>query len=387
MLSGKKNFMRLAISITLIILILNFVLTQVRNSIYLRTYRQNIGEKLRTVLRRNVHFHQDKLTNLNETTGGKKVKIILLYTTFFKGSWYLRWNNDFYCSYKSKCLFTYNRDYIHEADAVGFHDADIPGISMPTRTNTKQIWFYFNLESPTFSKINGECDGLFNWTMSYRTDSDVFTPYGSFRPIDCDESKAPWPNTAEKTKLAAWIVSSCNAPSGRTGVARKLSQYIPIDVFGKCGNLTCSKGQELRLSKECRATLQQYKFYLAFENTNCDDYITEKYWEHGLENGLVPIVLGGANYNRLAIPGSYINVRDFKTVKDLAEYIKYLDANRTAYNEYFKWKHSYKLETPYLYGCSLCEALHRTKALTTKVYKDLNTFWRKGKCQEKIVYQ
>lgn len=29
---------------------------------------------------------------------------------------------------------------------------------------------------------------------------------------------------------------------------------------------------------------------------------------------------------------------DFKTIKDLTDYMKYLDSNRTAYNEYFKWK-------------------------------------------------
>lgn len=336
---------------------------------------------------------QNQLMTQSNTveTDAEKVKVILLYTRFFKKPWYLRWNEDFYCSYKSRCLFTYNRDLIHQADAVGFHDADIPDVTMPTRKNTNQIWFYFNLESPTFSKptTSGQLNGLFNWTASYRTDSDVFTPYGSFRPIECNEvndlSKTPY--ITKKTKLVAWVVSRCDAPSGRTEIAHKLSQYIPIDIFGKCGNLTCSKGRELRLSNECKATLQSYKFYLAFENSNCEDYITEKYWEHGLENGLVPIVLGGAQYDKLAVPGSYINVRNFKTVKDLAEYIKYLDGNTTAYNEYFAWKRSYKLETPYLYGCRLCEALHSAKAKIPKVYKNFNAFWKTGKCYDKIVYQ
>ena len=35
--------------------------------------------------------------------------------------------------------------------------------------------------------------------------------------------------------------------------------------------------------------------------------------------------MGGADYTKLAIPGSYINVMDFKTVKQLAEYLQYLD--------------------------------------------------------------
>ena len=34
-----------------------------------------------------------------------------------------------------------------------------------------------------------------------------------------------------------------------------------------------------------------YKFYLAFENSDCNHYITEKFW-NALANGVVPIVYG-----------------------------------------------------------------------------------------------
>ncbi len=38
--------------------------------------------------------------------------------------------------------------------------------------------------------------------------------------------------------------------------------------------------------------LQDYKFYLAFENTYCRDYISEKFW-NALKQDIVPIVMGG----------------------------------------------------------------------------------------------
>ena len=39
------------------------------------------------------------------------------------------------------------------------------------------------------------------------------------------------------------------------------------------------------------------------------------------------------------IPKSgFINVLDFNSPKHLAEYLNYLDKNKTAYNSYFKWK-------------------------------------------------
>ena len=56
--------------------------------------------------------------------------------------------------------------------------------------------------------------------------------------------------------------------------ATDLSQYIQVDIFGKCGQeMLCPKGMNI----SCRPELMShYKFYLAFENSNCREYITEK---------------------------------------------------------------------------------------------------------------
>ena len=101
---------------------------------------------------------------------------------------------------------------------------------------------------------------------------------------------------------------------------------------------------------------------------------------HTGEENVVPIVMGGANYTKLAIPGSYINVLDFKTVKDLADYLHYLDKNSTAYNEYFKWRQKYQtVVLPFF--CSFCEVL---SSHTPKAHTDLTEFWvTRGKCKEK----
>ncbi len=44
-----------------------------------------------------------------------------------------------------------------------------------------------------------------------------------------------------------------------------------------------------------------YKFYLAFEESWCLDYITAEFYK-ALEFDVVPVVLGGADYNELAPP-------------------------------------------------------------------------------------
>ena len=96
-------------------------------------------------------------------------------------------------------------------------------------------------------------------------------------------------------------------------------------------------------------------------------------------------MLGGANYTKLAIPGSYINVMDFKTVKQLAEYLQYLDKNNTAYNEYFKWRKKYKVIgwTDRSF-CQICGAFDPDNPPKMKVYDDLTTYWVKdARCNQK----
>ena len=48
------------------------------------------------------------------------------------------------------------------------------------------------------------------------------------------------------------------------------------------------------------------------------------------------IVLKGIH--KVAPPNSYIDVRDFKSPKHLAEYLLYLDKHNDEYMSYFKWK-------------------------------------------------
>ena len=58
--------------------------------------------------------------------------------------------------------------------------------------------------------------------------------------------------------------------------AKQLSKHIALDIYGKCGSMKCP----LTKKRECYTKLKRdYKFYLAFENSNCKGYITEKlFW-------------------------------------------------------------------------------------------------------------
>ena len=53
-----------------------------------------------------------------------------------------------------------------------------------------------------------------------------------------------------------------------------MSKYIDVKIYGECGSrIRCPK----RGDYSCKPQLlRKSKFYLAFENSNCREYITEK---------------------------------------------------------------------------------------------------------------
>ena len=84
------------------------------------------------------------------------------------------------------------------------------------------------------------------------------------------------------------------------------------------------------------------RFYLSFENALCKDYITEKAF-NSLKLNTIPVVLGGADYDQLLPPGSFINARQFDSPEHLAEYLHGVLNNVTLYDSYFKWRSFYNI--------------------------------------------
>lgn len=161
---------------------------------------------------------------------------------------------------------------------------------------------------------------------------------------------------AGKSKKVAWFVTNCHAHNDRLEFARKLQKYIDVDIYGQCGNFTCPKKQ----ASYCDNLLQkQYKFYLSFENSNCRDYITEKFFTNALENKILPIVMGGRpeDYHRLAPYRSFIHVDEFETVEHLAKYLHLLNVDDELYNSYFQWKGTGEFINTHFW-CRVCAVMH-----------------------------
>jgi len=122
-----------------------------------------------------------------------------------------------------------------------------------------------------------------------------------------------------------------------------------VDSFGKCfhnKDITGFEGDtrlqpnlyELKLQ-----TISQYFFYLAFENSNMLDYVTEKIFHCYLARTL-PVYMGAPNIdNFVPFPHSYINTRDFKSPQELASFLLKVAEDEKLYLSYFGWNNATKL--------------------------------------------
>ena len=229
---------------------------------------------------------------------------------------------------------------------------------------------------------------VFNWTMTYRLDSDIQLLYGRFekRTLLHSVYKTTPRTNNSKTGQVVWMATHCWTYSRREEYVYQLSQLIPVDVYGQCGNLSCTWNDKDWLSEpECYEHLaSRYKFYLSFENTICTDYVTEKFFNI-LQTDMIPVVMGAADYKSIAPPHSYIDALQFKGPEDLAKYLIKLDGDDRLYEEYFRWKETFIVESGVNQMarhafCDLCAKLNRPDE-PEKYYESLEYFWgRQTQC-------
>jgi hypothetical protein len=189
-----------------------------------------------------------------------------------------------------QCETSDNRNDVQDYDAVVFHLRSWSRNDLPQHRSPHQRYVGWIMESAAWREYmvdNSPMVNFFNWTFSYRWDSDIVSPYGYVKPVHgrvplhpnekqmkeyLSNSKVDYANG--KTKMAAWFVSNCLSKSKRNEMVNELQKHMQIDVYGNCGTMTCPRNME----DECREmAAKNYKFYMALENSLCQDYITEKY--------------------------------------------------------------------------------------------------------------
>ncbi|XP_062399536.1 4-galactosyl-N-acetylglucosaminide 3-alpha-L-fucosyltransferase 9-like [Sardina pilchardus] len=274
------------------------------------------------------------------------------------------------------CVLTDDRSLYSAADGVLFYhkaiDRKLNNLPKGPRP-AFQKWIWFNNESPTNTGRRAGWDGLFNLTLTFRRDLDITARYELSIVRSQEQFVLP-----QKKQIVCWISSNNIAGTGastRLNYYHELKKHIDVKVYGRAVS-----GASFLRYEDYYSTIASCKFYLAFENSIHEDYITEKL-NGPMVSGTVPVVLGASreNYEQFIPADSFIHVNDFPNPKALAEYLLQLNQNKDMYMRYFAWRKYFKA-TPHLLStrneftqafCAACD--HIGKDNTYNVVQDL--FW------------
>ncbi|XP_060069278.1 alpha-(1,3)-fucosyltransferase C-like [Ylistrum balloti] len=272
------------------------------------------------------------------------------------------------CEYPCKMI---SGSKLDSANFVLFHGPRIGKKTKPPNKLRGQVWIMHGMESPHhYYNDLSEWNNLFNWTFTYRRDSDVLSIYSGFqfhRNNTAMNIRKQW---KAKDRNTAWLVSNCHTPSKRMQYIKSLKNSTDIHAYGGCGQHRCTRSNE----NNCMKLLQKhYRYYLAFENSLCVDYITEKAFKtYTFSSSTVSVVRGGSNYSLFLPPGSYLDAKDFVNGHALGEAMKRSFDNAT---DFFSWTKNYIIHYQKQKWCSLCKHIHHSENYK-RIYSNIN-FWLK----------
>ena len=250
------------------------------------------------------------------------------------------------------CEILHNRSDIAKAEVVfflwqWFNETEIPPIPRPRGA----MWVYASHESPADDKrahpeVVKRMNGMINVLMTYDTMANVSFKYGMTAKRDTMLDALPPEITMARpgstidgtTAYAVMVEGNCHSKD-RNYKVKELQKHFKIDIMGRCGTVK---------HKECDARdpacfdilAKTYYFYIAIENSECPDYITEKVWRNSLEAGMVPIVWSDKVAYEVLLPHrSYINVADFESVSAVADRLKQIVKHPEAnFERLQKWR-------------------------------------------------
>jgi len=267
---------------------------------------------------------------------------------------------------------------------------------LPTEADkTKAITVFYASESdglyPDQKRHYDYVQTHFDITMTYHLESDPIIQRQrnlgrnwthipvTYVPSPMDSFFGPIMKERRTDALASIFVSNCgHTSSGRNEVLQRLQQLnITIHFFGACfhNKDPADVGCALLSPREVkRCVIRQYRYYLSFENSIDDSYVTEKYFQ-ALEAGVVPVYLGAPNIDKFdpldeeeAKKGpSYLVIKDLNDVERAAKEMIEVASNETLYSSYLRWRFREpserlkkmiynSLDLP-LIACDLCHAI------------------------------
>jgi len=231
------------------------------------------------------------------------------------------------------CTVTLDRRRLAEADAVLFHIPNVRKLPLPKKPG--QIWVAMSMESDANYPIQSDPGFMsyFDIRMNFRLSSDI--PMLYFHPELVQLLNSP-PKPKFRQAPAVYFASNNLALNNRYELVSELMKHMDIDSYGKSQanrELEKDTGRITKLD-----VISGYLFYLAFENSNAVDYVSEKMFD-GLIAGTVPVYLGAPNIDDY-LPGRncIIKACDFASPAALAQHLLFLSTDKVAYEDHLAWK-------------------------------------------------
>jgi ferredoxin-like protein FixX len=259
-------------------------------------------------------LHFDNRIDFDCLNRNKNLKKILFWNLFYG-------DDSFYYSLGKRGPFIMNSCPVTNCETISdksrLNEADLVVVSMtdsmhdiPYKRPKSQRWVFTLIESPAHTRNYADMNGKFNLTATYLSDSDFSNSYEYQSNFYWKENKTfnlNYDFTKGKTGSVAALISNCGAGTNRLAYIKEMQQYINVIVYGTCG-VKCPSSENNR-REYCKDYIgANYRFFLAFENSICKDYITEKFF-YSLNTNVVPVVMSGGDYSR------YVSLKYFSCFK------------------------------------------------------------------------
>lgn len=248
-------------------------------------------------------------------------------------------DNLYTCGCGLTCLWTKSSVLLDKPDALFFETTTPPS----RRRSGDPLRVYMDLEA------GRKRSGFEDIFISYHANDDIQSTYaGGLFHNNRNYYLSPFKNN---DTLVYWSSSRCLPERNR--LAKSILSLVRHHSFGRCLNNVGGVDMALSLYPECgkndpnaspplwwdhiHCAMSHYKFVLAIENTYTDSYVTEKLF-YALDSGAVPIYFGAPNVMDFVPPHSIIDGTKFKSMEELATYVKALADDPIAYAEFHAWR-------------------------------------------------
>ncbi|RIB06183.1 Glycosyltransferase Family 10 protein [Gigaspora rosea] len=241
-----------------------------------------------------------------------------------------------------------------------------------------QKLIHFTLEPKTHCPKCHDKNDFFDIRATFDEDSDIPTSYVRAN-FESWRTQQPFDVTklSPNSTFISFIASHWT--EFRESWIPTLQAYLPVASFGSVlPNTPWEKYPECLNLEEFAAKnciISKYPFYLSIENCQEKDYSTEKLWDP-FYLGVVPVIWGAPNTRSyLPYPKSAIFIDDYSNVEALANHLKYLVKNQSAYLEYHTWRTMNLSEgfmkklylNVYNLECNVCREIARLRIIEGRI--------------------